>query len=44
MLNDYQLIEDQAIHEAMAFLLDHLPINLHVILASRVDPDLPLAR
>jgi LuxR family maltose regulon positive regulatory protein len=44
LLDDYHVIEDQTIHEALAFLLDHLPANLHLIVASRTDPDLPLAR
>ncbi|GHO56828.1 AAA family ATPase [Ktedonobacter robiniae] len=43
-LDDYQIIEDQAIHEALTFLLDHLPVNLHLVLASCIDPDLPLSR
>ena len=32
------------VHEAMAFLLDHLPPQLHLVIASRADPPLPLAR
>lgn len=44
LLDDYQAIEEPAIHESLAFLLDHLPAQLHLILASRSDPDLPLAR
>jgi LuxR family transcriptional regulator, maltose regulon positive regulatory protein len=44
VLDDYHLIEDPAIHEALIFLLDHLPANLHFILASRSEPQLPLAR
>jgi LuxR family maltose regulon positive regulatory protein len=44
ILDDYHLIENTTIHEAIAFLFDHLPANLHLVLASRVDPDLPLAR
>jgi LuxR family transcriptional regulator, maltose regulon positive regulatory protein len=44
ILDDYHVIDDQAIHEALAFLLEHLPENLHLVLSSRVDPDLPLAR
>lgn len=44
VLDDYHAIEDQAIHEGMTFLLDHLPAKLRLILASRIDPDLPLAR
>ncbi|HEV7204258.1 MAG TPA: LuxR C-terminal-related transcriptional regulator [Jatrophihabitans sp.] len=44
VLDDYHLIESSDIHEAMAFLLEHLPPNLHVVLATRADPPLPLAR
>ncbi len=44
VLDDYHLIETPAIHEALAFLLDHLPPRLHLLLATRADPALPLAR
>jgi LuxR family maltose regulon positive regulatory protein len=44
ILDDYHVIEDQTIHDGMLFLIDHLPSNLHLILASRVDPTFPLAR
>ena len=44
IVDDYQVIEEQAIHQGMSFFLEHLPAHLHVILSSRVDPDLPLAR
>ena len=44
ILDDYHLIEDPAIHEAVSFILDHLPAQLHFILASRSEPPLPLAR
>src|SRR5579884_1372806 len=44
ILDDYHVIEDQAIHESMVFLLDHLPSNLHLVLATRVDPEFPLSR
>ncbi len=44
ILDDYQVVEDPTIQEAMRFLLDHLPANLHLILSSRVDPALPFAR
>jgi LuxR family transcriptional regulator, maltose regulon positive regulatory protein len=44
VLDDYHLIEDKDINEAMAFILDHLPRNLHFILASRSEPPLALAR
>lgn len=41
--DDYHLIEDAAIHEALTFLLDRLPPALHFVLAGRVEPPLPLA-
>ena len=44
ILDDYHLITSQAIHDALSFLLDHLPENLQLIIASRADPPLPLAR
>ncbi len=44
ILDDYHLIREQAIHESLQFVLDHLPSSLHLLLASRVDPPLPLAR
>ncbi len=44
VLDDYHVIETSAIHEALGFLLDNLPPQLHLIVASRHDPPLPLAR
>ena len=44
VLDDYHLIEEPPIHEALAFLLDHLPPVLHFALAGRAEPPLPLAR
>jgi LuxR family maltose regulon positive regulatory protein len=44
VLDDYHVIEDRAIHDGMAFLLDHLPPKLHLVVVSRADPRLPLAR
>lgn len=44
VLDDYHLIADQRIHDAVAVLLDHLPANLHLVIATRSDPPLPLAR
>jgi len=44
VLDDYHAITNKAIHESMAFLLDHLPSNVHLILATRSDPPIPLAR
>ncbi len=44
VLDDYHVIENASIHAAIAFLLDHLPDNLHLIFSTRVDPPWPLAR
>jgi len=44
VLDDYHLIESQPIHEALAFLFDQLPKNMHVVITTRIDPPLPLAR
>jgi LuxR family maltose regulon positive regulatory protein len=44
ILDDYHVIEDQAIHESLLFLIDHLPANLHLVLTTRTDPELPLSR
>jgi LuxR family maltose regulon positive regulatory protein len=44
VLDDYHLIEEPAIHQALTFLLDHLPPALHFALAARAQPPLPLAR
>ncbi|HEX6554717.1 MAG TPA: LuxR C-terminal-related transcriptional regulator [Ktedonobacteraceae bacterium] len=44
MLDDYHVIEDQVIHQAMLFLIDHLPPTLHLVLATRTDPELPLSQ
>lgn len=44
VLDDYHLIKAGSIHEAITFLLDHLPPQMHVVIATREDPHLPLAR
>ncbi len=44
VLDDFHVIRDKTIHEAIIFLLDHLPANLHILLSTRVDPSWPLAR
>jgi LuxR family maltose regulon positive regulatory protein len=44
VLDDYHLIESQPIHDALTFLLDHLPPQMHLVIATRADPPLPLAR
>jgi ATP/maltotriose-dependent transcriptional regulator MalT len=44
VLDDYHVIKSQPIHEAVTYLIAHLPANMHVIVATRTDPPLPLAR
>ena len=43
VLDDYHVIDAAAVQDGMAFLLDHLPPGLHVVIAGRADPALPLA-
>ena len=44
VLDDFHHIEARSIHDALGFLVEHLPQKLHLVLASRGDPLLPLAR
>ena len=44
VLDDYHLIDSQPVHASLAFLLEHRPPGLHLVLASRADPPLALAR
>jgi LuxR family transcriptional regulator, maltose regulon positive regulatory protein len=44
VLDDYHVIESPDIQEQMTFLLEHLPPHVHVVIATRADPALPLAR
>ena len=44
VLDDYHLIGSQPVHASLGFLLEHRPPGLHLVLASRADPPLPLAR
>ena len=44
VLDDYHEIESADIQVGMAFLLEHLPAQVHVVMATRADPALPLAR
>ena len=44
VLDDYHLVEATAIHDAVSFLLDHLPPQAHLVVATRSDPPLPLSR
>ncbi len=44
VLDDYQFITEKETHDSVAFFLEHLPERVHVVLSSRSDPPLPLAR
>ena len=44
LLDDYHVIDEPPIQESVAFWVEHLPAHIHLLLASRVDPALPLAR
>ena len=44
VLDDYHLIQAPPVHESVGFLLEHLPPSLRLMVASRADPPLPLAR
>src|SRR6266851_6650318 len=44
VLDDYHVITAGAIHQALTFLVDHLPPQMHLIVATRSDPPLPLTR
>ena len=44
VLDDYHVVDAHEIHDGMAFLLDHLPPQIHLVITTRADPPLPLAR
>src|SRR6266516_2134434 len=44
VLEDYHVITSSQIHETMAYLVDHLPATVHLLILTRSDPPLPLAR
>ena len=44
VLDDYHVIDSKAIHESLTFMLEHRPPQLHLVVLSRVDPPLPMAR
>jgi LuxR family maltose regulon positive regulatory protein len=43
VLDDYHVIESSEIHDSLAFLLEHLPPQIRLVIATRADPPLPLA-
>lgn len=44
VLDDYHAIDSKPVDRALTFLLEHQPPQMHVVIATRQDPDLPLAR
>jgi LuxR family maltose regulon positive regulatory protein len=44
VLDDYHLVTEDRCHDALAFFVEHLPGNAHLVLSSRTDPPLPLGR
>ncbi len=44
VLDDYHTIETQAIHDGLAYLLEFAPTHFHLVLSTRADPPLPLAK
>jgi len=44
VLDDYQFVTEETSQECMTFFVEHLPENVHLVLASRSDPPLPLGR
>src|SRR5438067_2204257 len=43
VLDDYHVIDAKAVDQALTFLLEHLPPQMHLVIATREDPQLPLA-
>ena len=44
VLDDYHVIQSAAIHEGLAFLVEHMPSQMRLVMTTRTDPPLPLAR
>jgi len=44
VLDDFHSIQSSQVDEALTFLLEHIPAQFHVVIATREDPDLPLTR
>jgi LuxR family maltose regulon positive regulatory protein len=44
ILDDYHLVEEQAIHKDLSFIIEHLPWQLRIVISTRADPPLLLAR
>jgi LuxR family transcriptional regulator, maltose regulon positive regulatory protein len=44
VLDDYHLIVEPSIHEGITFILENMPVNMQIVIATRADPPLPLSR
>lgn len=44
ILDDYHVIDEPSIHSSLTSWLEHVPPHMHLVVGSRVDPDLPLSR
>src|SRR5207253_323639 len=44
VLDDYHVLEAKAVDHALTYLVEHLPPHMHLVIATREDPQLPLAR
>jgi LuxR family maltose regulon positive regulatory protein len=44
ILDDYHLLDSQLVDQSLAFLIEHQPSQMHLVIATREDPSLPLAR
>jgi LuxR family transcriptional regulator, maltose regulon positive regulatory protein len=44
VLDDYHVLDAQTVDRALAYLVEHLPPQMHLVIATREDPTLPLAR
>jgi LuxR family maltose regulon positive regulatory protein len=44
VLDDYHVIDAKPIDQALAFMVEHMPTQMHLVIATREDPILPLAR
>jgi len=44
VLDDYHMIDDKSIDDVLTFLIEHQPPQMHLVIATREDPSLPLAR
>jgi LuxR family transcriptional regulator, maltose regulon positive regulatory protein len=44
VLDDFQFVTEEDAHESVAFFVEHVPENVHLVISSRTDPPLPLGR